>query len=113
MERQGSGISGGHELDAAVHHIENALQLVFSGEAGLAAAIAELDRLRARAQRQGVPMEEWLEAVAEDMRAAAPPVDEPALEKIMTLARRIEDDPRRSMAAQARLPGGAVRTLTG
>lgn len=112
MNRTGSGISSDEELGAAVDHIETALHLAFSGEAGLAAAVAELERLRARAQRSGVPMEAWLEAVAEDIRAVAAPIDIVALETVITLARRIAENPRRSMGAQAHLAGGAVRTLT-
>ncbi|HEY9552528.1 hypothetical protein [Allosphingosinicella sp.] len=111
--RKGSGIASEEELGAALGHIEAAL-LAFSGNAGhMAAAIAELDRLRVRAQRSGVPMEQWLEAVADDIRAAAPSVDVVALEHVLTLAKRIAEDPRRSLGAQAHLAGGAVRTLTG
>jgi hypothetical protein len=32
---------------------------------------------------------------------------------VLTLAKRIADDPRQSLGAQAHLAGGAVRTLTG
>lgn len=142
MGRTGSGLSSEEELGAAVDHIEAALQLAFSGEAGarrialayqaaskppqrvppseaeelrghMAAAIAELDRLRARAERSGVPMEEWLEAVAGEIKAAAPALDIVALETVLSLARRMAANPRRSLGAQAHLPGGAVRTLTG
>ena len=142
MDRTGSGISSEEELGAAVDHIEAALQLAFSGESGarrialayqaiarapkavapseaeelrghMAAAIEELDRLRIRAERAGVPMDEWLEAVAADIKAAAPTLDIVALETVMSLARRIAADPSRSLGAQAHLGGGAVRTLTG
>jgi hypothetical protein len=141
MDRRKSGISE-EELGAAVSHIEAALQLAFSGEPGarrialealarsepqpvgngeavrahlghLSAAIAELDRLRIRAERSGVPMGEWLEAVAEDIKAAAPALDLVALESVISLARRMADDPRRTLGAQAHFAGGAVRTLTG
>lgn len=142
MRRTGSGISSEEELGVAVDHIEAALQLAFSGEAGarrialayqaaakskkpmppneaeelrghMAAALAELDRLRIRAERSGIPMEDWLEAVAEDIKAAAPALDVVALETVLSLARRMSEDPRRSLGAQAHLAGGAVRTLTG
>lgn len=142
MDRRKSGISE-KELGAAIDHIEAALNLAFSSEPGsrrlalealarsqpepptppasavrshtghLAAAVAELDRLRIRAARSGVPMDEWLEAVAEDIKSAAPALDIVALEGVISLARRMAEDPRRSLGAQAHLPGGAVRTLTG
>jgi hypothetical protein len=142
MGRTGSGISSEEELGAAVDHIEAALQLALSVEAGarnlalahqalkksrlpvpvkqagdvhapMAAALLELDRLRIRAERSGVPMEQWLEAVAEDIRAAAPSVDLIALEAVLTLAKRMAEDPRRSLGAQAHVRGGIVRALTG
>ena len=69
--------------------------------------------MRLRAERAGVPMDEWLEAVAADIKAAAPTLDIVALETVMSLTRRIAADPDRSLGAQAHLPGGAVRTLTG
>ena len=142
MDRRKSGISE-KELGAAIDHIEAALNLAFSSEPGnrrlalealarspepppalpaeavhshkghLAAAVAELDRLRIRAARSGVPMDEWLEAVAEDIKSAAPALDIVALEGVISLARRMAEDPRQSLGAQAHLPGGAVRTLTG
>lgn len=114
MRQKGSGFSSAEELGAAVDQIEAALHLAFACERGdMTAAIAELDRLRLRAERSGVPMEAWLEAVAEDIRAAAPAIDLPALETVISLARRMAANPRRSLGAQAHLPGGAVRTLTG
>ncbi len=141
MDRRKSGISE-KELGTAIDHIEAALNLAFSSEPGarrlalealarsqperpteaeavrshrghLAAAVAELDRLRIRAARSGVPMDEWLEAVAEDIKSAAPALDIVALEGVISLARRMAEDPRRSLGAQAHLAGGAVRTLTG
>ena len=94
MDRTGSGISSEEELGAAVDHIEAALQLAFSGESG--------------ARRIALA-----EAVAADIKAAAPTLDIVALETVMSLARRIAADPSRSLGAQAHLGGGAVRTLTG
>lgn len=140
MDRRKSGISE-EELGVALGHIEAALNLAFSGEPGarrlaleaiarsdpqeakakpvrshlghLSAAIAELDRLRVRAERSGVPMDEWLEAVAEDIKSAAPALDLAALESVISLARRMAENPRRTLGAQAHFAGGAVRTLTG
>lgn len=141
MDRKGSGITGREELGAAVDHIEAALQIAFAGEEGarrlalaagearpvpwsslgsdglqvrdhLTAAIAELDRLRIRARRSGVPMEAWLEAVADDLKEAAPVLDIVALEALLSLTRRMAAEPARTLQAQAHIPHGAVWALT-
>jgi hypothetical protein len=103
------------ELHDAIGRIEAALHLAFSRRLGspdhegdeslrgeLAAALAELDRLEAIAHCSGANVEEWLRHSGTGMRDIS-----------LFLSRRIREEPRRSLEAQAGRARAALRNLRG
>ncbi|QPQ55364.1 hypothetical protein IC614_01760 [Allosphingosinicella flava] len=126
--------------DRAVDQIEAVLQRAFQGEAGtqrlsriikaldkrqsptmeegslrdhLAAAIAEIDLIRERAHRRGVPLEGWLSGVADDISATGSAPDNAALETVFSLVGRMAAYPARTLCAQAGVARANVHILTG
>ena len=71
-------------------------------------ALHEIERLLADAGKAGVPVDGWLEQVAGELRAALPELDPEAAARI---ARRMLENPRRSVDAQARLALSSLAAL--
>jgi hypothetical protein len=73
-------------------------------------ALHEIERLLAKANAGEVQLDGWLEQMASELRTAMP---ELAPEAAVLIARRILDEPRRSLDAQSRLDIASLAALKG
>jgi len=77
-------------------------------EAQARRALEEVERLIAAAASSGMRLDPWVAELADELRAVIPQMDARDARKI---ADRIEREPRKSLAAQGRMRGAALRAL--